>query len=101
MKIIFKDKIIGSTVLSLLALFAVLFGGYLIYEKVYLSLLTGHTHERAGIIFRVDDPGFFWLWVLTYALAGGLIAIGGLWLAWRVLKSMCLAFSKNRKDNII
>ena len=73
-----KDRILGSTVLCVSALFAILFGGYLIYEKVYLSLLTAHTHERAGIIFRADDPVFFWVWVTTYALAGTWIVITGI-----------------------
>lgn len=73
-----KDRLLGSAALSLLALFAILFGGYLIYEKVYLSILTGHTHERAGIVMRADEFAGFWAWVTTYGLAGAWILITGM-----------------------
>ena len=81
-----KDRLLGSLVLSLMALFAILFGGYLLYEKVYLSILTGHTHERAGIVMFAHEPGGFCAWVMTYGLAGSFIMIAGIWAAYCAVK---------------
>jgi len=60
-----------------ISLFAVLFGSYLVYEKVFLSLQTGVTEERAGLLERASDPFFFWLWVSLYGLVGSIISVGG------------------------
>lgn len=72
-------KRIGARVLVVFGLaFMILFGGYLLYEKVILSLQTGLTHERAGVIERATEPMIFWLWILVYGAAGGLILVAGL-----------------------
>lgn len=81
-----KDRLLGSLVLSLMALFAVSFGGYLLYEKVYLSILTGQTHERAGIVVFAHEPGGFCAWVVTYGLAGLFIVMAGIWAAYGTVK---------------
>ena len=81
-----KDQWLGSVFLGGLALFAMLFGSYLLYEKVYLSILTGHTHERAGIVTLAHEPGGFCAWVATYGLAGLFIAIAGIWAAYSAFK---------------
>ncbi|WP_147372792.1 hypothetical protein [Henriciella mobilis] len=46
------------------------FGGYLLYEKVGLSLASGMTEERVGLIKRTEEPGIFWTSVLSNALFG-------------------------------
>lgn len=65
------------------ALFAVLFGGYLVYEKVYLAVRTGITLERSGIVERALEPGSFWTSVTIYGISGTAIAVAGLYfLTW-------------------
>ncbi len=55
-----------------------IFGGYILYEKVYLSILTGHSHERVGVVAKVDSAGSFWLGVGVYGFCGLLVALGGI-----------------------
>jgi|GEM_PF-6170321 len=67
-----------SLILGLMALPTGIFGAYLIYEKVFLSIATGQIEERAGIILRAAEPFGFWAWVVTYSLAGSLLVLTGL-----------------------
>lgn len=54
------------------------FGGYLLYEKVGLSLLDGQTEERVGTVFRASEPAIFWTSVLSNGVFGILLAGAGL-----------------------
>lgn len=63
-----------------------LFGGYLLYEKVWHALIVGATEERAGVITRAEDPVFFWLWFGTYGVIGTGLAALGLWALVRTVK---------------
>lgn len=65
-----------ASVLAGLAL--MLFGAYLLYEKVGLSLASGMTEERVGLILRANEPGIFWTSVLSNALFGLMLAGLGL-----------------------
>ena len=63
-------RLIGGAILTV-------FGGYILYEKVLLSLLQGQTEERVGLIEQSE--GFpFWLTVATFGLCAGAIFIAGL-----------------------
>ena len=71
-------RAIGGIILAL-------FGGYILYEKVFLTLMTGQTEERVGLIERTE--GFtFWMSVATYGLCAGAIFIAGLALTFTAFK---------------
>ena len=38
-----------------------IFGGYLLYEKVYLSILTGESHERIGLVAKATKEAVFYV----------------------------------------
>lgn len=69
-----------------LSLIPLIFGGYLIYDRVILSLGLGQIEERAGMIDRASEPILFWMSVGMYGSFGSLIASLGLWGFWRILK---------------
>ena len=52
-----------------------LFGGYLLYEKVGLSLASGMTEERVGTVLRAEEPAIFWTAVGSN-LVFGLMLVG-------------------------
>jgi len=62
-----------------LSLIPLIFGSYLIYDRVVLALLTGQTEERYGIVKRASEPISFWISVGMYGLFGCLIAGAGMW----------------------
>lgn len=77
------------------AVFAILFGGYLVYEKVYLAVQTGITLERSGIVERTLEPGSFWTSVTIYGISGLAIAVAGLYfLAWIIRTALEGKFSE-------
>ena len=68
-------------------IFVTVFGGYVLYEKVMLSLVNGCSHERAGLICRADDPFSFWLGLGVYGVCAGAVFLGGVALViWGVRK---------------
>ena len=64
-------RILGGLILTV-------FGGYILYEKVLLSLMTGQTEERSGMIERTEEGFSFWLTISTYTLCAGFIFVAGL-----------------------
>lgn len=54
-----------------------IFGSYLLYEKVGLALLRGVASERVGLIHRADEPTVFWISVLTNSLFGLVLLAAG------------------------
>lgn len=54
------------------------FGSYLLYEKAGLALLRGVTRERVGTVYRADEPGIFWISVLSNGFFGLLLVLAGL-----------------------
>ncbi|MEQ9586451.1 MAG: hypothetical protein RJS97_00515 [Parvibaculaceae bacterium] len=69
-----------------LSLIPLIFGGYLIYDRVILSLRRGQIEERVGMIDRASEPISFWISVGMYGSFGSLIAGVGLWGFWQLLK---------------
>ena len=81
------ERSIGTFLAGLgLGALLVLFGGYLIYDRVVLSLTSGSIEERSGVIEETGDPLFYWLSVGMYGVFGGIIAVLGLWCLWRVIR---------------
>ena len=70
-----------------ICLLAVLFGGYLLYDRVLLSLQAGAIEERVGLVARESDPVSFWMSVGLYGAIGAvLVLIGGIYLVRSVRK---------------
>lgn len=65
-----------------LSLMALIFGAYLVYDRVWLALKAGETEERVGMIARASDPLWFWVSVGMGGSFGGLIGLAGLWGLW-------------------
>ena len=63
-----------------------LFGGYVLYEKVYLSVMTGHSHERVGLVVKSDEAWSFWLGVSVYGVCASMVALGGAALIFMAIK---------------
>jgi len=63
----------------LVGLALLLFGGYLLYEKVGLALISGETEERVGTVLRAEEPAIFWTAVGSTFLFGlMLVGVGAL-----------------------
>ncbi|MGB7242862.1 MAG: hypothetical protein WBC93_12345 [Sulfitobacter sp.] len=80
------DKIAIRLFCAVLGTLLTVFGAYIFYEKVYLAILDGHSHERVGIVDRADDPFSFWLGVCTYGTCSSVVIVAGLALLFRTLK---------------
>lgn len=65
-----------------LSLLALIFGAYLVYDRVWLAIGTGATEERAGVATRADDPIWFWVSVGMNGFFGSMIVLFGLWGLW-------------------
>ncbi len=70
----------------ILSALPLLFGGYLVYEKVALAIITGVTEERSGLTYRAAEPVGFWISVGMFAVFGSMIAALGLWGLWQTFK---------------
>lgn len=77
------------------SLAAIVFGGYLVYEKALLPIRTGEALERIGLIERADDPVWFWISITLYGAIGSSIVLAGL--AWPVSK--LLSSLRNNRGN--
>ncbi|MEM7059622.1 MAG: hypothetical protein AAF557_18715 [Pseudomonadota bacterium] len=74
-----RSKTTGTRLATiLLGLVFLLFGGYLIYDRVWLSVRSGVIVERIGPILRESEPGWFWYSVGFYAVISLGIALAGL-----------------------
>lgn len=69
----------------------VVFGVYLVYEKVLLALYVGETEQRIGLIQRASEPFLFWVSVTIDGVLGLLVTIFGIFLFFRIL-------NKNRES---
>ncbi len=68
----------------ILGLLLILFGGYLVYEKVGLAIIEGVTEERAGLTYRDAEPVSFWISVSMFAIIGSGIVTFGLAILWQI-----------------
>ena len=92
-----KFEMLGKYVLcGAVSLIPLIFGSYLIYDRVALALLTGQTEERIGIVERSSEPISFWVSVGMYGLFGCLVASLGVWGFWRMFKLGQTTKGKNR-----
>ena len=67
---------------SLFGLSMLIFGTYLIYDRVVLSIASGHMEETEGIIELAHDPVWFWSSAGMFAIFGAAIMSSGLWYLW-------------------
>ncbi len=78
-----KRYIFGSVIGSL----PLMFGSYLMYDRIFLAISTGQTEVRAGLLDRASEPVSFWISVIMYGFFGGAIAWFGLWCLWRTFRA--------------
>lgn len=71
---------------AVLGLLLVIFGGYLVYEKVGLALIEGVTEERAGLTYRDAESISFWMSVSMFAIIGVGIVTFGLAVLWQIFR---------------
>lgn len=88
-------RLISFLICCTLSIFVIVFGAYLIYEKVFLSIQTGQTIERIGLIERAKEPISFWIQVSMFSFFGTLIIIYGLFF----LTSTLTLFSTGRDQD--
>lgn len=80
------ERLKNKLTLCVLGSMLTLFGGYLVYDRTVLPILSGVTEDRAGLTYRAEDPIFFWISVLMFGAIGGVIAGFGLWAWWNAIK---------------
>lgn len=60
---------------------AIIFGSYLLYDRLYLTLRSGVTSQRVGEVARAEEPNSYWTYLaIDTVQAAIVIALGFLFI---------------------